>query len=295
MGDWYDYGPRFPGNAQLTPVALTATAIYYYDVVLLGRMAAIMGDTAGKKKLELLGADIKMAFNEKFFDPKNKVYAGGSQTAMAMPLVTGLVDEMYKKEVLQNLVDSIYAKGKTLTAGDIGFHFLVKALDDGGASQLLYEMNNRNDAAGYGFQLKKGATALTESWAALAEVSNNHLMLGHIMEWFYSGLAGIGQEDSSVGYRHIKIRPQPVGNITAAKASFQCPYGLIVSDWKKDGNGFSLHVVIPANTKATVYLPAGVQQKLYEKNKPVSSGQFMFKDNTVAVTISSGDYLFVLK
>lgn len=45
------------------------------------------------------------------------------------------------------------------------------------------------------------------------EVSNNHLMLGHIMEWFYSRLAGLGQEEGSVAFKHIKISPQPVGDI----------------------------------------------------------------------------------
>ena len=152
---------------------------------------------------------------------------------MAMPLCVGLVDEQDKNEVLQNLVDSIYAGNKALTAGDIGFHFLVKALDGGGASQLIYDMNNRDDVPGYGFQLKKGATALTESWSALENVSNNHLMLGHIMEWFYSGLAGIGQEENSIAFKHIKIRPQPVGDITYAKGSFHSPYGWVITDWKK--------------------------------------------------------------
>ena len=214
---------------------------------------------------------------------------------MAMALVTGLVEESDKKAVLQNMVDSIYTKGKVLTAGDIGFHFLVKALDDGGASQLLYDMNNRTDVAGYGFQLKKGATALTESWAALEEVSNNHLMLGHIMEWLYSGLAGIGQEENSIGYRHIKIRPQPVGNITSAGASFECPYGLIVSEWKKGKDGFLLHVRIPVNTSATVYFPAAGHAKIYESGRALPAGSIKTAGNTALINIQSGEYWFRVK
>jgi len=54
-------------------------------------------------------------------------------------------------------------------------------------------MNTRDDVPGYGYQLRKGATALTESWAALESVSNNHLMLGHLMEWFYEGLGVSGR------------------------------------------------------------------------------------------------------
>ena len=87
-------------------------------------------------------------------------------------------------------MDSIVAGNKALTAGDVGFHYMVEALTSGGAAQLMYEMINRDDVPGYGFQLKKGATALTELWQALEIVSNNHLMLGHVMEWFYAGLGG---------------------------------------------------------------------------------------------------------
>ena len=240
LGDWYDYGPKPPGEAQLTPKAVTATSIYYYDVVLIGKMAEVLNDKSEVIKYKKLAEKIKKSFNEKFFNAQTKVYSTGSQTAMAMPLAVGLADEQNTKSVLKNLTDSIYANNKALTAGDIGFHFLIKALDEGGASQLIYDMNNRNDVAGYGFQLKKGATALTESWAALEEVSNNHLMLGHIMEWFYSGLAGISQDENSIGYDHIKIRPQPVGDITYAKGSFHSPYGWITTDWKKENGHFNL-------------------------------------------------------
>ncbi|MCX6225763.1 MAG: family 78 glycoside hydrolase catalytic domain [Bacteroidia bacterium] len=35
LGDWCDLGPGSPGESQLTPKALTATAIYYYDLTVL--------------------------------------------------------------------------------------------------------------------------------------------------------------------------------------------------------------------------------------------------------------------
>jgi hypothetical protein len=67
------------------------------------------------------------------------------------------------------------------------------------------------------FPTEKGATSLTESWAALETVSNNHLMLGHLMEWFYSGLAGIRQDENSVAFKEIILKPEPVEGITLRK------------------------------------------------------------------------------
>jgi alpha-L-rhamnosidase len=204
------------------------------------------------------------------------------------------------------MVDSINASGKKLTAGDVGFHYLIKALDEGGASQLIFDMNYRDDVPGYGYQLKKGATALTESWPALEEVSNNHLMLGHIMEWFYSGLLGITEADDAVAYNHIVIRPQPVGNITSAKGYFISPYGTIKSEWKKGRSGFMLKVQVPVNTIATVYLPAVDENKIFESGLPLKSSKggsastlqqkgikLSSYDNGIAtLEIGSGSYIF---
>ncbi|MBN2613703.1 MAG: family 78 glycoside hydrolase catalytic domain [Bacteroidales bacterium] len=270
LGDWFDLGPERPGFAQLTPVALTATAIYYHDLKLLSEMAGLLQ----KKKEQVFysnwAEEVRIAFNNKFFDTEHKVYSTGSQTAMAMPLCLGIVNPADRAMVLTNLVDSIIANNKALTAGDIGFHYLVRALTAGGESQLLFEMNNRDDVPGYGYQLKKGATALTESWPALEIVSNNHLMLGHLMEWFYSGLAGIGQEDNSTGYKNIVIKPAIVGDLSSASTTFHCPYGEIKSGWKLDKETLTLQVKIPANTTALIYLPVKENSKILENNIPVN-------------------------
>ena len=80
-------------------------------------------------------------------------------------------------------------------------------------------------------------------------------MLGHLMEWFYAGLCGIKQASNSVAYKRIEIRPQPVGDIRFATATFHSPYGEIKSEWKIEAGNFELNVTIPANTTATIYLP----------------------------------------
>ncbi len=296
LGDWFDYGPREPGPAQLTPMALTATAIYYYDLKLLTNMAELLGKKEEQQKLSVWAEEVKEAFNKEFFNEKTCVYSTGSQTAMSMPLCFGMVDENLRAKVVANLVDSIKIHNKALTAGDVGFHYLVQALTEGGASQLLFEMNNRDDVPGYGFQLKKGATALTESWPALEEVSNNHLMLGHIMEWFYTGLGGISQEENSTAYKVIKIHPVMVGDITHAKADYQSPYGLISSEWTKNNGKLNLEVEIPVNSTANVYFPVKDLQKITESGKPVKDNNQFEKvassSDEMILKVGSGKYSF---
>jgi hypothetical protein len=68
--------------------------------------------------------------------------------------------------VLANLVRTCATRGNALTAGDVGYRYLLRALADGGRSDVIFDMNNQSDKPGYGYQLAHGATSLTEAWDA---------------------------------------------------------------------------------------------------------------------------------
>lgn len=296
LGDWYDLGPRAPGVAQLTPIPVTATAIWFYDAVLMSRMAELTGNSELAVYYRDLSAKIRTAFNDKFFDLDTRTYSTGSQTAYSMPLFFGMVDDSIKPAVVSNLVSSIIENNKALTAGDVGYRYLIRSLEQEGYSQLIYEMNSKTDVPGYGYQLSKGATALTESWAGLTNVSNNHMMLGHLMEWFYSGLAGIRQATDSRAYKHIIIKPEIVGDITWCEASYKTMNGEVMSSWKLEENDLVLKVIIPPNSYATVALPTIDSGTVTESGLPVKESDFIKSISStggrVLLEIPSGDYLF---
>ncbi len=295
LGDWNDLGPDNPGYSQLTPVALTATAIYCYDLELLGRMGDLLGKYDTAEIFRARAERVREAFNRSFFDAAGATYATGSQTAMSMPLVLGLVEERYRARVLSNLIDSINTSGKALTAGDVGYYFLIRALQQGDANQLICEMNEREDVPGYAYQMKMGATALTESWSALSTLSNNHLMLGHLMEWFYSGLAGIDQTEASVAYNEVLIEPHPCEGIRTASAEFESPHGRISSSWERTPGGFDLEISIPVNAHALIRLPDGYGYITREKGKKGTAlvkGTTSEDQVTGVVRTGSGRYRF---
>jgi alpha-L-rhamnosidase len=296
LGDWYDLGPKPPGTSQLTPMGVTGTATYYYDLTLLAGIARLLGHPADATAYEQLGAEVKTAFNAKFFNPQTKQYATGSQAANATAVYMGLVAPADKAAVIGNVVQDIRSRNNALTAGDIGYRYVLRVLEDAGRSDVIFAMNSRADVPGYGYQLARGATALTESWAALPTVSNNHLMLGHLTEWLYSGLGGIRPAAGSVAFDKIDIRPEPVGDVSSARASHQSPYGLIATHWKKSANGFDLTVTIPANTTATIYLPATASARITEGSQPLEQHPELqslgFAEGRARVQVGSGTYHF---
>jgi alpha-L-rhamnosidase len=270
LGDWYDLGPRFPGEAQLTPKAVTATAIYFHALRVLAASARALGRPEAATRYDALAEEVRSAFDRAFFDAKSATWSTGSQTALAMPLVVGLARDGEEKRILASLVSRIEKDGRALTAGDVGFHYVVEALSRAGRGDLLFAMNARDDVPGYGFQLKRGATALTESWAALEEVSNDHLMLGHLEEWFYSGLLGIGQAEGSTGYAAVVLKPQVIEPIDWARGEYRSARGRIASSWSKEAGKLVVEVEVPVSATAEIHLPAPEGSAILESGRPLA-------------------------
>ena len=295
LGDWYDLGPNHPGEAQLTPKALTATSIYYHDLLIVTKVAELFNKDSETKKYGDLAKEVREAFQKKFYNSETGVCSTGSQTSYAMALYTGILPEQDLEIVFNNLIDSIEHNDYALTAGDIGYHFLVRVLSENGRSDILYKMNKRSDRPGYGYQLKKGATSLTESWAALSDVSNNHMMLGHLMEWFYSGLGGIHQADTSIAYRNIIIAPKPVGDMNWVKCSYNSPQGLIVSEWELIGNTFSLIIEVPKTSSAKVIMPDDYKNSKVEAVSLIEQKRVDLEINDGSFTVNSGKYKIIAR
>ncbi|MCX6628171.1 MAG: hypothetical protein NTW28_11155 [Candidatus Solibacter sp.] len=184
---------------------------------------------------------------------KNGSYASGSQTSLAMPLGLGLAPAGARQGLVEKLVGDIRAHGNHTTAGDIGYRYVLRALMEAGRGDVIYDMAVEETAPSYAGQIARGATSLTEAWDANPNSSQNHLMLGHIEEWFYAGLAGIRPEDP--GLRHVEIRPQAVGDLTWGKAKWETFRGPVAVEWKREGRNFHLQVSVPPGMTAGVVLP----------------------------------------
>ncbi len=254
LGDWYDIGPGEPGVSKLTTPGVTATATYYQDIKVLEKTLALAGRIEESRAYAEKAVSVRRSFNAQFFDAASHRYDKGSQTAQAMPLVVGLVPEDEKARVLDALVADIRARNNHVSAGDVGFHYVVDALLTGGRSDVLYDMLERTDTPSYGYQLAKGATALTEAWDANPNSSQDHFMLGHAEEWFYRGLGGISVDLSADSPRQLVLRPQIVGGLSWVKSSYVSAWGPVESNWRREDAKTEYDFVVPANSTATLIL-----------------------------------------
>jgi alpha-L-rhamnosidase len=291
LGDWYDLGPKPPGIAQLTPVALTATAFYYRDLCMTAQAARLLGHGNDAQRMETKAAEVAEAFNRAFYHPAEKYYATDSQTANAVPVVFGLAPPEDVETIVGHIVADMRSRGNALTAGDVGYRFVLQALADHGQSEEIFKVNNQSTRPGYGYQLAHRATSLTEAWDANPTASQNHFMLGHILEWFYRDLAGIQPAPGSVAFNRVWIKPAMVGDISWVRASYHSIRGPIRSEWKRDGTKVEMRVSIPPGVSAEVFVPAKSAEMVRQ-----SGAEFSRMEGGSAVfEIQSGDYVFETK
>lgn len=290
LGDWYDNLSE--GPPTLTPVALTDTAFYYQDYRVLAKTATVLGKLDEAAQFEQKAAAVLRAFNEKFFVQANHTYAKGAQGSLCLPLAFDMVDPTNRASVLNNLVKDLEAKGTT--TGEVSFRYLLRALVDGGHSDLIYKIYS-SVTQGYGLQVKLGKTSLTEAWNG-GDASQNHFMYGQINEWFYHDLAGIQPDPIGPGFQKIIIKPALVGDLTWLKATYHSIRGDIVSDWTNGSNGLTMNVTIPIGSTATIYVPGANLSFVKESGVPATSAPGVnylhMEDGAAVFAVGSGNYQF---
>ena len=229
LGDWYDQRGTEPGGfTKNTPVPLVATAHYLMDLRYVAQAAQMKGLRKDAEEYDEMAAFVTQRFNETFYHPDSCYYGTGSQCSDALPLFLGICPD--KVAVLRHLIEDIKNHGVRLTTGDVGNRYLFQVLAENGQNELLFQMLNHDEAPGYGYQLKAGATTLTEQWMPENGSSQNHFMMGQADEWLFKSIAGIRQQKGTHGMRHLVIAPQLVGDIQWVKASTMAAGGIVRVD-----------------------------------------------------------------
>ena len=287
LNDWAPYQTE-------TPADITSTAYYYRDAQIVALAARLDGNASDADHYSALAAEIKNAFNATFYHPDTGLYGNGSQTSLSCALYQGLVPAENEPRVLPNLVAAIARTGNHIDTGILGAKYLLNTLTEHGRADLAYRIASQKDLPSWGWWLEQGASTLWEEWKGGG--SRNHIMYGDISAWFYKTLAGISPDPEAPGFKHFFIQPNPVGDLTFARASYDSCRGRIVSDWKLEGSHFLLAVTIPPNTTATISLPTAEASAVTESGHPAAQAKglvFLRAENGRALfAAGAGTYRF---
>ena len=87
-----------------------------------------------------------------------------------------------------------------------------------GHGDIAWHMLTKTSYPSFGFMIAEGATTLWENWAK-EKGSHCHPMYGSVSAWFYRVLAGLQLDDAAPAFKHFRVRPHFLGDLTSAAAS----------------------------------------------------------------------------
>jgi alpha-L-rhamnosidase len=284
------------------PSSLISTAYYYHFMQMMQKFARISGNTKDIEEFEQLAENIKNGFNRKFFNKRGTFYGQNKLTDNLLPLYFRMVPVEQRKKVFNTIVEIIEKENNGhLSTGLIGVQWLMRTLSENGRADLAYKLATNTTYPSWGYMVENGATTIWELWngntAAPDMNSYNHvMMLGDLLIWYYENLAGIKSNPDYPGFKELIMKPEMITGLDFVNASYRSGYGLIKSEWKKEGQKFNWKIEIPANSSAIIYVPAKSNADVSESglNQNNFDGvQFIGMDeNRAMYKIGSGVYEF---
>ncbi|MEI8207179.1 MAG: family 78 glycoside hydrolase catalytic domain [Kiritimatiellales bacterium] len=329
FGDWHEESADSPKNLQprpasTTPLLLVGNAHYFNVARKMSLIAGVLGNKEDEARYTALAERIRQAVIRGYYDATNRTY--GSQSGDAMALAFDLYPDGDREAVALSLAGHVAARDGHLNIGTLNGPLLVQALSETGNGALLYEMFKKETYPGFGFMRAMGSKTVWETWGqgtispgvekkGRIESSSRPVSQQALASFgdtlFYRAAAGIHPDPGHPGFKHFFLKPDMKFNakLDSARASYDSPYGKIVSDWKQADGRFVWNVTIPPNTTATAHIPAVSAESVSEGGQPLVklSGISMTKEgnkgvkfvkmenNSAICELQSGNYCFEAK
>lgn len=260
-GEWVE-----PGRAMyqdffkdlLYPDTEVTTAWFHELVKQLVEMAEILGKTEDVQTYTKLAGHIYDAYQKEFI--KNDEVHSKRMCRYVRPLAMHLVSEPQAKRIAGQLNEMCVKNEYRIGTGFLTTWQILQTLTETGYIDTAYRMLENEAQPGWLFAVTRDATTTWENWYGLTKEgvpvdSHNHFAPGAVVAWLFSHCAGIRPVEP--GFGKVQIRPMPGGTFTYANCSYGSVKGTVVSNWKREGNVFKLHVEIPEGVAAEVVLPNG--------------------------------------
>lgn len=222
-----------------------------------------------------------------------------TQTSYVVPLQFDLFNEKNKPLAIRHLVENIEKHNYTLTTGFIGTPYLNLVLSDNGHDDVAYKLFQQTAYPSWLYPVLQGATTVWERWNSYTLVNGfgpvdmnsfNHYSYGAIEEWMMAYTLGIQRDENQPGYKHIVLQPRIGGDFSFIRGHYDSVYGRIESGWKTAKKGYVYETTIPANTTATLYLPAKSEGSVHVEKGQEGASFVSMKDGKAMYSLRSGTY-----
>lgn len=253
LGDWGN-----PEHALLRENV--ETAFLYADSKTMAYFAGILGKTEEQAEFTELAEEIKANYNEKLlvqhpqdgywyyqaWDHKDEICM--TQAAEALPLYWGMVPEDKVEDVVRTFRQTLEEKG-VFISGEVGLPYIIQTARKYGMNDLICQFITRTQHPSYYAFVLDGETTLGEYWEQNPR-SHCHDMMGHIIEWYYNGLAGIRSLEP--GFGRIEIAPYLPESMNEFTCSYNSVKGKITVHVTRENGEVKVEADVPENIEYTI-------------------------------------------
>lgn len=311
--------PGWPEKGGEIPKEVFATAFFEQSARMVAKMAAVAGKSEDAKKYGGLADRVREEFRKQFIAADGRM-PGDTQAGYALALQNGLCPDDLRPKMVQYLVEGIHRYNDHVSTGFISTMPMMRQLHENGQTELAYKLLMNRTIPSWGYMIDQGATSVWERWDGYVEGrgfqdpgmnSLAHYSIGSVGEWMYRVILGLNPDEQTMSsdgklagataWKHFTVAPVPGGGLTWAKGSYRSMYGKIAVDWKKEGGKFTLNVVVPANSTATVRVPVkdeAAAKGVMEGGKPAVQSEGVkaagWKKGSAEFEVGAGSYSFTV-
>ncbi|MHA1264455.1 MAG: glycoside hydrolase family 78 protein [Candidatus Helarchaeota archaeon] len=297
----------YPKKGAEIPKDVFATCFFAQSTRYLAKMAKALNLQEDYRHYTELAQKIREAFVQEFVGEDNRI-KGDNQSTYALALHFDMLPEELRPYAVQYLIEAIERYDKRISTGFCTTLPMMLELTKNGYNDLAYQLLQSHRFPSWYYMIEQGATTMWERWDGYVKGrgfqswlmnSFDHYAIGAVGEWIYRVILGINPDEEHPGFKHFIIHPRPGGTLTWAKGSFNSIYGTIAVKWELATDIITIEVTIPANTTATIYIPATKPEDVTEGGTPLDKSEdiefLIFEKNYAQYRVGSGQYSFQSK
>ena len=210
------------------------TAFLYADAVTMAWFAQLLGETSQKREFSALAESVRENYNQRLLvqDADGRWYYRNfshpeadvrTQACQALPLYWNMVPEDKVKDVVYALRRLVEERG-SFVSGEVGLPYIIQSMSEYGMNDLISRCMMKEEHPSYYAFVLDGETTLGEYWEQNPR-SHCHDMMGHIAEWYYTGIGGIRILEP--GFRKVSIHPWMPDDMNSFCCTYETPLGMI--------------------------------------------------------------------
>ncbi|KAF1970631.1 alfa-L-rhamnosidase [Bimuria novae-zelandiae CBS 107.79] len=291
LADWLDPAapPEDPG-ASRTDSILVANAFLIYVTRTFAQLCVALNKADLALRYAEDAARLKALFQRRYISPDGNLM-GASQTGISLAVTHDLYPESAgARATAAAAQDKLVRQARFHVAtGFAGTPLITHALTKIGRPQLAYRMLLEQTCPSWLYTVAMGATTIWERWDSMLPsgrihpgqmTSFNHYAYGSVCDWLHSSVGGIAPR--TPGWRVVRVRPVPGGNLRWAKTVFEGVYGRVECGWTWEEGVFRMELSVPPGCEAVVTLPSELRKDYSledekEMERVVKSGVHKFE------------------